>query len=179
MAEMVAVLDDCGMETGVSVTREEAHSKSLLHRIAIACIIDSDNRILMQHRAPGKKLHPNKWDLSVAAHVLTGEESVGTIVREMNEEIGFQMERKIHARDFRFIASFRQDMVLPDRTECHWYDLFVVIKDLDSTQLRFTDSEVDGIKWCNYSEIMQMKDNDELFPRIGWIPYVFRFINKF
>lgn len=163
---------------GGILSRDEVHAKELLHRIALVAIINSDNRILIQHRSANKKLFPNAWDISIAAHVLAGEDSVMTAMRETNEEIGFQIERKIQAKEFRFLTSFREDLHLPDRTEKHWYDLFVLIKDIDEVELRFNDSEVDEIKWASYTDICKLKEEGKLFPRTYWIKPVFKLINR-
>jgi isopentenyldiphosphate isomerase len=173
------VLDDYGNWTGETKSRDEIHAQGLLHRIALACVIDSENRILLQHRSPTKKLWPNKWDLSIAAHVLAGEESVSTVVREMNEEIGFSLERKIIAKDFRFCSSFRQDTDNNGNTEKHWYDLFIILKDIETTNLRFNDNEVDGVMWATYTEIQKIIDRGEMVPRNAWIQPILRFINRF
>lgn len=177
--DMLEILDDYGNWTGETKGRDDVHKEGLLHRIALGCIIDSQNRILLQHRSPGKKLWPNKWDLSLAAHVLAGEESVSTVVREMNEEIGFSLERKIIAKDFRFCTSFRQDTDNKGNIEKHWYDLFVILKDIETTHLRFNDNEVDGILWATYTDIQKIIAKGEMVPRDGWIQPILRFINRF
>jgi isopentenyldiphosphate isomerase len=179
MSEQLEILNDYGIPiVGGVVSRDEAHSKELLHRIALVAIINSDNKILIQHRAANKKLFPGKWDISIAAHVLAGEDAVATAMRETNEEIGFQIGRNVQAKDFRFLTSFREDLHLPDRIEKHWYDLFVLIKDIDISEFRFNDNEVDDIKWATYSEIQKLKENDELFPRTYWVGPVFKLINR-
>jgi len=175
---MIEVLDDYGMLTGEILPRDVVHEKELLHRIVLVAIIDSENRILLQHRANTKKLYPNTWDISIAAHVLAGEESIETALREANEEIGFQVDRNVQVRNFRFVSSFRQDMHPDGRTERHWYDLFALIKEGDETNLRFNDSEVDGAKWCSYTDIQILKEKGELFPRLGWINPIFKRINR-
>ncbi|MDR1693849.1 MAG: NUDIX domain-containing protein [Lactobacillaceae bacterium] len=177
MSEMLEKLSDYGITEGI-VSRDEAHSKGLLHRISLVAIINSDNRILLQHRSAAKKLYPGTWDISIAAHVLAGEDSVATAMRETNEEIGVQIERKVQAKDFRFLTSFREDLHLPDRTEKHWYDLFALIRDIDAKDFRFNDSEVDEIMWASYTDIQKLKERGGLFPRTNWIDPVFKLINK-
>ena len=179
MEDMIEILDENGIWTGETKSRDEVHKQNLLHRIALACRIDSKNRILLQHRSPTKKLWPSKWDLSIAAHVLAGEESVSTVVRKMNEEIGFSLDRKVIAKNFRFCSSFRQDTNNDGNIEKHWYDLFIVLKDIETTNLRFNDSEVDGVMWASYTDIQKIIDSGEMVPRDAWIKPILRFINRF
>ncbi|MCL2438959.1 MAG: NUDIX domain-containing protein [Alphaproteobacteria bacterium] len=177
-SEMIEVLDDYGVPDGRIVSRDEAHEKGLLHRGGVVAIVNSENKILMQRRSASKRVFPGVWDISLAAHVSAGEDSITTVMREMNEEIGFQIERKIQAKDFRFLTSFREDIMPGDKVEKHWYDLFVIVKNIDIKNLCFNDAEVDGVAWLSYTDIIKLKESGQLSPRQGWITPVFKFINK-
>lgn len=86
--EMVDVLNKAGGPTGRTVSRQEAHQKSILHGVVRACILDSAGaNILLQKRAPSMVDYGGKWALT-AGHIQAGETASQSLVREIQEEIG-------------------------------------------------------------------------------------------
>ena len=111
--EMLDVLDENGVRTGEVRSRPDCHKLGLWHRISLLAIVNDENKILLQQRGPNVSKFPGLWDLSVASHVQAGEDSLTTVLRETNEEIGVQIGFKIEVRDFKFITSFRNQHVVP------------------------------------------------------------------
>lgn len=180
MAEYIEVLNENGVFTGETKTRQEIHADGNWHRAVIVAIIDSKNRILLQQRSFDKDKFPGKWDISIAAHVMSGEDPMSTIVRETNEEIGFQIDKRIQAVDFRFITSFRNQLkISEDFEENQFYDVFILNQEFKETQVRFNDSEVIGVKWHTYTEIQELIDNDQIHPRTEWLKPIFKYLNRF
>lgn len=178
--EMLDVLDENGVFTGILRARAEVHEKGLWHRAAILAIVNSDNKILMQHRSDNVRKFPGKWDLSTACHVLNGEDSLSSIVRETNEEIGVQIGFRAEVRDFRYVTSFRNHLTVGDIIENQFYDLFMLRRDIDSlSDLRFNDAEVSEIQFMTYSEIMYLLQNGQLHPRTEWLEPINKVIYRF
>ena len=182
--EFLDVLTENGTRSGEIATRKEVHEKGLWHRIALVAVINSENKILMQQRSATCKKFPLLWDLAMASHVQSGEDSITTCVREINEEIGLQIEYKAQVKDFRFITSFRNHHEYDEvggkhLIENQYYDLFVLRKDIDLSELTYNDGEVSDAKWVTYTEIQKLLNNNQLHPRVEWIPEIVRYINKF
>jgi isopentenyldiphosphate isomerase len=176
LTEFIDILNENGVMTGQSVSRDEVHSRGLWHRAIICAIVNSDNKVLLQQRAFNKEKYPGLWDLSVAGHIIAGDDSVSTVIRETNEEVGFNISRKITLNDFCFITSFRSIVKIGDFIENQFYDFFI-LKDFNLKELQFNDNEVIAAKWCDYAEIRQMLKNNKLHPRTEWITPLFKYIN--
>ncbi len=89
MDELIDILDEQGNYTGKTCLKSEAHKKGLFHATVHIWIFTKDKKILLQKRAPTKKVFPNLWDISVAGHIGAGEKIETAAIREIEEEIGF------------------------------------------------------------------------------------------
>jgi 8-oxo-dGTP diphosphatase len=59
--------------------------------LVVACaLIDADNRVLIAQRPPGKSM-AGLWEFP-GGKVEPGERPEGTLIRELNEELGIQVE---------------------------------------------------------------------------------------
>jgi len=93
MDELIDILDEQGSYTGKICLKSEAHKKGYFHNTVHIWIYTSDKKILLQKRAPTKKVFPNLWDISVAGHIGAGEEIKDAALREIEEEIGFKITK--------------------------------------------------------------------------------------
>jgi len=88
VGELIAKVDS---ETGAvigSVDKDIAHRDGIWHATIHVWVLDSDGRILLQHRAYDKKHFPGMWDISAAGHIAPGESGA----REVQEELGAGVE---------------------------------------------------------------------------------------
>lgn len=177
--EMIDVINDNGIKTGVIKPRTQIHVDGDWHRIAMICIVNNKNNVLLQRRSKHVDKFPNLWDLSVASHVQSGNDSISTAVKETNEEIGLQIEYEAKVKDFRFLTSFRNSHVYGSIIENQFYDLFLLRKTFPAKKLKFNDSEVQDAKWADYTEIKRLDIEGLLHPRKEWIEEVFNYINRF
>jgi len=177
--EMIDVLDENGNKTGEIRSRKDVHEKGLWHRIALLAIANDRNEILIQQRGANVSKFPNLWDLSVASHVAAGQTSLNTILREVNEEIGFQIPRKITVLDFQFITSFRNHHTIGNIIENQFYDLFLLRENINLDQITFNDNEVQNIQYLNYTAIQKLMKSGQMHPRDEWIEPIIEAINKF
>jgi isopentenyldiphosphate isomerase len=69
------------------VTRDEAHSKLLLHRSGMVFLINNQGKVLLNRRNSKKKTFPSCYDSSVSFHVTYGENYEDSAKRETEEEI--------------------------------------------------------------------------------------------
>ncbi len=184
--EYIDILNENGVRTGEVLPRDETHKKGLWHRAVIAAIINSDNQILMQQRSETKNKYcnyfPGLWDISVAGHVVSGEDAVTTLVRELNEEIGLMVSEQIKVKDFRFVSSFKNIHHWEDKKfglvyEHAFYEFFIINMDLNISDLKFNDGEVMNVKWLSLSEIKKLKSENKLHPRSEWIDEVTKYLS--
>ena len=91
--ELIDILDEHGNYTGKSCLKSEAHKYGYFHNTVHIWIYTSDKKILLQKRAPTKKVFPNLWDISVAGHIGAGEDIKTAALREIEEEIGFTITK--------------------------------------------------------------------------------------
>ena len=63
------------------------------YRIVVhVCVFDRQGRMLVQQRAPGKRIWPGRWDVSAAGGVDAGETSRQAAEREFREELGIDLD---------------------------------------------------------------------------------------
>lgn len=95
------------------------------HVIADLLITDNQGRIFAQKRGPNRRLYPNVWDF-VGGHLEVGESLYDCMIRECQEETGWQLdtiksfvdsaewESNGHrAKEYVFLASVTGDLNTP------------------------------------------------------------------
>ena len=179
--EYIDVLNENGVRTGEVLSRDDVHKKGLWHRAIIAAVINGDNKILMQQRSDTKDKFPGLWDLSAAGHIISGEDSVKTLVREFNEEIGVAIHKEVTVRDCRFVSSFKNihhwdDQKLGPVDEHVFYELFVINMNLNINDLKFNDGEVKDVKWLSLFEIKELQKRNLLHPRTEWVDEIAKYL---
>ncbi len=179
--ELLDVLNENGIFTGRVETRGEVHRKGLWHRAIIVALINDENKVLIQQRAKTKEKFPGLWDLSVAGHLPTGQDSVSCAAAEVMEEVGTMLPKKVKLVDFRFMFSFRNQISLSDTfIENQFYDFFVYnVGDLDIDSLELQKDEVEDIKWTTIFEVKTLADQGLMHPRNEWIEVLYKYITKF
>ncbi len=66
-------------------------------------ILTSSGRVLLGHRCPSRASLPNCWDLP-GGHVETFESPQSTLERELQEELGAEVDLGARVRDFHLIS---------------------------------------------------------------------------
>lgn len=90
MKELLDVIDENERNTGIIKERKKIHLDGDWHKAAHLWII-KDARILLQKRSSEKKIFPNRFDVSCAGHVSAGENYKDSIIRELKEELGIDV----------------------------------------------------------------------------------------
>ena len=171
--EMIDILDENGVYTGKVASRYEVHKNGLWHRISLVCLVNGNSQILLQRRSNHVAKYPGLWDLSVASHIRSGENSISTAQRELVEELGLPIKSAPSIKQFKYISCFRNQYEINNIIEKQYYDLFLVTYgNISIKKLTFNDNEVMDARWANLSEIIKMKNNNLLHPRTEWIHIV-------
>ena len=165
--ELIDVLDENGIKTGNILSRKEVHKKGLWHRAIVVAIINENNEILLQQRSATKEKNANMWDISVAGHISTGQDSLSAAAREINEEVSVNLGYNVDIKDFRYMFSFRKEQKFSDEfIERQFYDFFILRKnDIDIKSIKYQESEVQAIKFCSISELRELMTLNKLVNR--------------
>lgn len=165
--ELIDVLDENGVTTGEILSRKEIHKKGLWHRAIVVAIINENNEILLQQRSSNKEKNANMWDISVAGHISTGQDSLSAAAREINEEVSVNLGYNVDIKDFRYMFSFRKEQKFSDEfIERQFYDFFILRKNnIDINNIKFQESEVQAIKFVSLSELRELMALNKLVKR--------------
>jgi NAD+ diphosphatase len=60
--------------------------------VAVAVVIENDDKILITKRSPNRDHSPNEWEAGITGRVDQGETCEGAAYREVNEEVGLEIE---------------------------------------------------------------------------------------
>ena len=154
MKELIDVLDENGNRIGEILTKEQIHKKGLCHKIVVITIIDAKGYILMQQRSKSKAVNPEKWDVTVAGHVSSGETSKQAAVREILEEVGISINEKEleHILTYRDIEKIKENYI--EKKE-----------KIELNDIKMQESEVEQVKLCNLKEFNEIVLNENIMKR--------------
>jgi isopentenyl-diphosphate delta-isomerase type 1 len=71
--------------------RSEVHRLGLKHRAVHVLVFNARGEIFLQKRSMTKDTHPGVWDSSASGHLDCGEDYDACALREVREELGFQL----------------------------------------------------------------------------------------
>ena len=115
-------------------------------------VVRPDGALLIQKRAPEKRVHPNKWSITGGA-VRAGETSVEGLIREVAEEIGLT----VRAEDIELLArSFWRNIIFDD---------YVAVCDLPISSFKLQAEEVSEVKWVRIAKIKALYDAGRIHVR--------------
>ncbi|AKB29463.1 MutT protein [Methanosarcina siciliae T4/M] len=141
MTELISEVDKDDNFLGLR-PREEFYSGNHIHRASQLILLDSENRMLLQKRAPGKFWYPNLYTYSVSGTV--ADESYETcIAREMFEEIGISVP---------FRKLFKIPCILENKGAYH--TVFSGRCTEENTSLiRYDPEEAVSVEWVGLEEL--------------------------
>ena len=147
--ELLDIVDSNDVLTGEVLDRQIVHSTGLWHREVGVVIINDNNEMLLEKRAPTKKQSPNMWALC-AGHIDAGETPDETIVREIKEEIGLDLSIK----DLEFLKVLKTPM----KFESGQYNNAILYTNFNKTNKKISDykiqkEELTEVKYFKIAEI--------------------------
>ena len=80
--------------------------EGVLHRAFSLFIFNSHGELLMQQRAPGKRLWPGYWANSCCSHPRRGEEMTVAVERRLEQELGLETDLE-YAYKFEYTANYQ------------------------------------------------------------------------
>lgn len=163
--ELLEVVNEEGIPTGIILSRKEIHEKNLLHNEIAVFIINKDGKLLLQKRSKWKKSKPLCWGASCAGHVDIHEKVTDAALRELKEELGLAIEeqelnplilnrlrrgdKNSHIRSWYYVETSYDiyDFVLQKEEveEVRWFDIDEVIKNIGNSEFTFKEDSMEPL----------------------------------
>ncbi|MDA8089492.1 MAG: NUDIX domain-containing protein [Nitrospiraceae bacterium] len=137
--ELLEIVNEQGVVTGVAPRSKIHGNPALIHRVAHVLVFNRKGEILLQKRSMNKDVAPGRWDTSVGGHVDPGESPEAAAIREMKEELGVEA-----ALDF--LHSYKHSN--PYETELVYTFRAVIESGFD-----FNREEIEEIRFWSLDEI--------------------------
>jgi isopentenyldiphosphate isomerase len=138
--ERIDVLDELGRPTGEVAWKSEAHRRGLWHR-CFHCWVAGEPYLLVQRRAAAKDTWPGRLDVTAAGHLRSGEELLEGGLRELEEELGLEVEPE------RLIPlgtrSIEQE--IPGGCDREFHEVFLLFDPTPPEELRLQEGEVEAV----------------------------------
>lgn len=124
-------------------SKVEAISNGIIHRVVRIFVLNSDNQLLIQKRAPNVDV-PNRWDQSAAGHVDEGEDYLTAAKRELMEETGVS---GVALKELtKYYSEEADDSRLRKRFNMLYSATF-------NGEVKIDPSEVSGTRWVQLDEL--------------------------
>lgn len=120
-----------------------------------AVILNSQKQILISQRSELKEKAPLKWECNGGA-LLSGEDAVDGIVREIYEELGIKLDKD-------------KAIYLKTAKNAHRFkEIYLFEKDVSINDIKFADGEVIAAKWVNIEEFIRMFNSGEIVDNVDF-----------
>ena len=163
MTELIDVLDENGNKTGEVETKEEIYKRGLWHRSVHIWIENDKQELLVQKRNPLKNTFPNLWAISSAGHVIAGETSIESGLRELKEELDVDAKKE----DLEFLFTIKRVQPYKDSYIRVFDDVYLLHKNIDVTKTKLQVEELTDIKYVYYEYLENIfKEGDK-----DYVPY--------
>ncbi|MBT8083557.1 MAG: isopentenyl-diphosphate Delta-isomerase [Gammaproteobacteria bacterium] len=138
--EELILVDSNDREIG-SISKAEAHDgEGVLHRAFSLFLFNDDGELLLQQRAPGKRLWGGYWSNSCCSHPRLGESLEIATSRRLRDELNFDT-RLEHVYWFCYQASY--DDAGAENELCHVY------LGRASDEVQTNDSEIAALRYLS------------------------------
>ncbi len=150
MEERLDILTPDGQLTGQTKPKAAVHRDGDWHAAVHVWIRHPNGHLLIQRRSPQKINDPDLWDISVAGHVASGETLLLSAQREVEEEIGLQLQ----PTDFQLLFQEPTERVLNEGTyiDREWQTTYLCTQALSLQELSLQASEVAEVRWIALSD---------------------------
>lgn len=122
-------------------------------------------KILIQQRSKKKEKNAGLWDMTASGHVNAGESPIGSLLREVKEEVGLDIseeELKLLGKYWRHEVH-RDDFIENELDYIYILDRIVPIEDI-----KLQEEEVEDIRWVSKNQFETMLENGEIVRREVW-----------
>ena len=153
MAEYWDLFDANRNPLGRTIKRGDAFADGEYYVCCEIWIQNSNGQFLMTQRHPNKKAG-GLWEFT-GGGVLAGETTKQAAVRELEEELGVQIDES----ELSLLEVYQQ--------RNYFMDIFVAEKNVDTTMLVLQPEEVVDAKWVSHEELLQMIEEKQTVWSVG------------
>ncbi len=153
--ELLDVLDDNGLKTGITKDKDEIYKTGEWFRSVHIWIVNDNNELLLQKRSPYKTTFPNLWAVSVSGHVMAGETSIQAVIREVKEELDID----INSNQCKYLFTIRRQNIFNNCINRVYDDVYIVRLNIDVANTNIQQSELNEIKYFNLYNLKDMLEN--------------------
>ena len=153
--ELLDVLDDNGLKTGITKDKDEIYKTGEWFRSVHIWIVNDNNELLLQKRSPYKTTFPNLWAVSVSGHVMAGETSIQAVIREIKEELDID----INSNQCKYLFTIRRQNIFNNCINRVYDDVYIVKLNIDVANTNIQRTELNEIKYFNLYNLKDMLEN--------------------
>ncbi len=157
MQELWDIYNEQQEITGLKLERGKAIPQGFYHLVVSAWIVNSQGQYLLSQRHPNKS-YPGYWECT-GGSVLSGESSLLGAVREVEEELGIDLD----ANSGRLICRAKRDK------EQDFYEVWLFHADIAIEELKLQKTEVVNAQWVDMETLREMFATKKLHPLIDYI----------
>lgn len=166
--ELVDLLDENRIPLGRTAERHAPKAPGEYRTVVHLCLFGADGRLLIQKRASCKAAWPDKWDVSAAGGVDTGETSRQAAERECWEELGYRVD----------LTGVRPTVTV--HFDAGFDDFFVAEREIDLSALTLQAEEVSDVRWATLEEVESLlADGSFVRYPTGFLPFLFAMRSQF
>lgn len=156
--ELIDVLDNEGKPTGKTSDITTIHANGWLYAGVHVGLYMTGGKVILAKRSSNIFFYPNSWDIGVGGAVKSGETPDEAIIREVNEELGFNL--KIEQLKKLFV--FNYNHYLPHYGfHNHNLTYTYIAKIPENTKFTIQKSEVSEVKILNINEVIFMNESNK------------------
>jgi isopentenyldiphosphate isomerase len=175
--EYVDVLDSEGNSTGESKSRSQVHKDGDWHRMAFVWILSSNHELLIQKRSLQKDANPGRWDGSAGGHVESGETALQAARKELNEELGLNVQEN----ELEYIFMVKAPVESGQKViENQFQEVYLLKRDVDIDRLKLQPEEVYEVKFFPFKDLEKLinKKDGTFSPRYEHYSKLFAELHK-
>lgn len=145
------ILDENGHKTGETLDRATVHKKQLWHEVVNAWVINNQNEILMQLRAPNVELSPNVWDVTVGTHLRPQEGPLEAALRALKDNLNLT----VAPEELKHLFTTPTANPLPgNATHNVFGHVFLLHSDPDIATLSYDKTKIAKLAWVPLNRLM-------------------------
>lgn len=163
MTELIDVLDENGQVTGQVLTKHDIYEQGKWHKSVHIWVMNDDQELLVQKRNPMKKTFPNLWAISAAGHVMAGETSIESGLRELKEELDIDAK----AEELEYLFTIKRVQPYRDSYIRVFDDVYLLRRDIDVRKTKLQVEELTDIKYVYYEYLESIFKNGDT----SYVPY--------